>query len=165
MFLFCPKRSCICEIENNFLTFSRPFLFSIFQKSSNMSKISNALSISITEGTNAENLLYRIKRGSILHVHPDAAILGREIVLYTNYPATGNQRIQIMAVQYLSVFIIVDDKFKRTEYRTLDWYRKNGRQITTNKYQSAHIVDTDIYAEVNMNMSGTFRFWFHYKER
>uniref|UniRef100_A0A1A9VSP7 4-alpha-glucanotransferase n=1 Tax=Glossina austeni TaxID=7395 RepID=A0A1A9VSP7_GLOAU len=90
------------------------------EKSSNMSNISDALSISITEGTNAENLLYRIKRGSILHVHPDAAILGREIILCTNYPAT-------------------DDKFKRTEYRTLDWFRKNGRQITTNKYQSAHI--------------------------
>ncbi|KAL9916549.1 glycogen debranching enzyme isoform 1-T3 [Glossina fuscipes fuscipes] len=115
------------------------------EKSSNMSRISNALSISITEGTNAENFLYRIKRGSVLHVHPEAAILGREIVLYTNYPAT-------------------DDQFKRTEFRTLDWFRKNGRQITTNKYQSAHIVDTDIYAEVKMNMSGTFRFWFHYKE-
>uniref|UniRef100_A0A1A9WR90 Glycogen debranching enzyme n=1 Tax=Glossina brevipalpis TaxID=37001 RepID=A0A1A9WR90_9MUSC len=115
------------------------------EKAPNMSKISNTLSISITEGTSAENLLYRIKSGSILRVHPDAVILGREIILYTNYPAA-------------------DGKFQRTEYRILDWFRKDGKKITTNKYQSAHIVDTDIYAEVNMNISGTFRFWFHYKE-
>lgn len=110
-----------------------------------MGKNVEALSVPINEGTNAENILYRVKRGSTVHVHPDIGILGREIVLYTNYPQEGH-------------------KFKRTEYRILDWYLKNGKKITTNKYNSLHVVDTDIYTEVNMNMSGTYHFWFHYKD-
>lgn len=46
-------------------------------------------SVPIAEGTNAENVLYRIKRGTTLRVHGDATLLGREIILYTNYPAEG----------------------------------------------------------------------------
>lgn len=106
----------------------------------------DSISIPICEGTNAESILYRIKRGSTLHLHPDAGLLGREIVIHTNYPEEGK-------------------KFKRTEYRILDWYLKNGKKITTNKFQSAHVVDTDIFTQLKMSMSGTFRFWFHYKER
>lgn len=54
-----------------------------------MVKNVKAISIPLSEGTNAEHTLYRVKRGSIVHVHPDAGLLGREIVLYTNYPHEG----------------------------------------------------------------------------
>lgn len=47
------------------------------------------LSVPIKEGNDAEHVLYRVKRGSTVHVHPDAGLLGREIVLYTNYPMEG----------------------------------------------------------------------------
>uniref|UniRef100_A0A1I8PA84 Glycogen debranching enzyme n=1 Tax=Stomoxys calcitrans TaxID=35570 RepID=A0A1I8PA84_STOCA len=119
----------------------------INQNSANIKMGTNveSLSVPISEGAHAEHVLYRVKRGSTVHVHPDAGLLGREIVLYTNYPIEGQ-------------------KFKRTEYRILNWYLKNGTKITTNKYNSAHVVDTDIYTEVKMNISGTFRFWFHYKD-
>lgn len=50
---------------------------------------SECLSVPISQGTNAENVLYRVKRGTTIHVHPDAGLLGREIVLYTNYPLDG----------------------------------------------------------------------------
>ncbi|KAM7344638.1 glycogen debranching enzyme isoform 4-T5 [Cochliomyia hominivorax] len=110
-----------------------------------MVKNAKAISIPIREGPNAEHTLYRVKRGSTVHIHPDAGLLGREIVLYTNYPH--------------------DDKhFKRTEYRILHWSLKSGKKITSNKYNSLHVVDTDIYTELNFNISGTFRLWFHFKE-
>lgn len=54
-----------------------------------MGKNIESLSVPITEGTNAEHILYRVKRGSTVNVHPDAGLLGREIVLYTNYPEEG----------------------------------------------------------------------------
>ncbi|TMW42884.1 hypothetical protein DOY81_012036, partial [Sarcophaga bullata] len=111
----------------------------------NMVKNAEAISIPLTQGTNAEHTLFRVKRGSTVHIHPDADLLGREIVLYTNYPHD-------------------DKKFKRTEYRILHWFLKSGKKITTNKYNSLHVVDSDIYTEVKMNMSGTFRFWYHFKE-
>ncbi|XP_053966475.1 glycogen debranching enzyme isoform X1 [Anastrepha ludens] len=114
-------------------------------KAIEMMKSSDIHSVPIAEGTNAESVLYRIKRGSTLRVHGDASLLGREIILYTNYPAEGK-------------------KFVRTEYRILDWHSRNGKPFTTNLNKYAHVVDTDIFSQVKMNLSGTFRFWFQYKE-
>lgn len=54
-----------------------------------MVKNAKAISIPITEGQNAEHTLYRVKRGSTVHIHPDAGLLGKEIVLYTNFPTEG----------------------------------------------------------------------------
>ncbi|XP_068144512.1 glycogen debranching enzyme [Drosophila tropicalis] len=111
-----------------------------------MAKDMEIHSIPISEGQNAEHVLYRLKRGSKLCVHPDSSLLGRKIALYTNYPAEGK-------------------KFVRTEYRLLDWHLKNGKQITTVMHPEAHVVDTDIYAQVELQISGTFRFYFTYAER
>lgn len=58
-----------------------------------MVKNAKAISIPITQGTNAEHTLYRVKCGSTVHIHPDAGLLGREIVLYTNYPHDGKSFI------------------------------------------------------------------------
>lgn len=54
-----------------------------------MVKNEKAISIPIKEGPNAEHTLYRVKRGSTVRIHPDAGLLGREIVLYANYPTEG----------------------------------------------------------------------------
>ena len=53
----------------------------------------------------------------------------------------------------------------RTQYRVLEWNLKSGGRITTAKYQHAHVMDTDIYSEQKMNLSGTYRFYFRYKDR
>jgi len=103
-------------------------------------------SIPISEGQNAEHVLYRLKRGSKLSVHPDASLLGRKIVLYTNYPAEGQ-------------------KFVRTEYRVLGWQLSSGKQVTSVMHPEAHVVDTDIRSLVELNMSGTYHFYFRYLER
>lgn len=65
------------------------FLLIFFLQSLTMAKNVESIGVPITEGINAEHTLYRIKRGSTVHVHPDAGLLGREIVLYTNYPEEG----------------------------------------------------------------------------
>lgn len=110
-----------------------------------MSKDTDSHSIPITEGTNAEHVLYRLKRGSKLRVHPDVALLGRKILLHTNYPAEGK-------------------KFVRTEYRVLGWQLKDGQQITSDAHPDVHVVDTDIFSELTLNMSGTFRFYFSFAD-
>lgn len=47
-------------------------------------------SIPISEGTQAETILYRLKRGTTLRLHPETALLGKELVLNTNFPEEGN---------------------------------------------------------------------------
>ncbi|XP_070066606.1 glycogen debranching enzyme isoform X2 [Drosophila virilis] len=111
-----------------------------------MSKDIESHSIPIAEGTNAEHVLYRLKRGSTLRVHPDVSLLGRKILLHTNYPDEGK-------------------KFVRTEYRVLGWQLRNGQQITSDKHPDVHVVDTDIYSELQLNLSGTFRFYFRFADR
>ncbi|XP_030388074.1 glycogen debranching enzyme isoform X2 [Scaptodrosophila lebanonensis] len=116
-----------------------------FDKIGRMSKDTETYSIPIREGSDAEHVLYRLKRGCKLCVHPDASLLGRKIVLYTNYPAEGQ-------------------KFVRTEYRTLDWQLKTGKQITSLGHREVRVVDTDIYNELQLNISGTFHFYFAYAD-
>ncbi|ALC41670.1 CG9485, partial [Drosophila busckii] len=111
-----------------------------------MGKDTDTHSIAIAEGTNAEHVLYRLKRGSKLCVHPDSSLLGRKILLLTNYPAEGK-------------------KFVRTEYRALSWQLKNGQAATSVMHPELHVVDTDIYSEVELNMSGTYRFYFSFADR
>lgn len=111
-----------------------------------MGKETDSHSIPINEGQNAEHVLYRLKRGAKLSVHPDAALLGRKILLYTNYPAEGQ-------------------KFVRTEYRLLNWHLSSGKQISSVMHPEAHVVDTDIYSQLELNLSGTFHFYFRYLER
>ncbi|XP_016953294.2 glycogen debranching enzyme isoform X1 [Drosophila biarmipes] len=113
---------------------------------STMGKETESHSIPISEGQNAEHVLYRLKRGSKLSVHPDASLLGRKIVLYTNYPAEGQ-------------------KFVRTEYRVLNWQLSSGKQVTSVMHPEAHVVDTDIRSLVELNLSGTYHFYFRYLER
>ncbi|XP_017867030.1 PREDICTED: glycogen debranching enzyme isoform X1 [Drosophila arizonae] len=116
-----------------------------FDKVLIMTKDTDSHSIPITEGTNAEHVLYRLKRGSKLRVHPDVALLGRKILLHTNFPAEGK-------------------KFVRTEYRVLGWQLKDGQQITSDAHPDVHVVDTDIFSELTLNMSGTFRFYFSFAD-
>lgn len=53
-----------------------------------MTKSEN-LSVAIHHGVNAEQQLYRLKRGTLLHIVPGASLLGRRVALYCNLPVTG----------------------------------------------------------------------------
>ncbi|XP_055915816.1 glycogen debranching enzyme isoform X2 [Eupeodes corollae] len=103
------------------------------------------VTIALQQG-NMDSSLFRLKRGSVLRLNPDASLLGKEIILYTNYPGDGKK------------------EFIRTDNRVLDWHSKYGKQITSPKNQYVHVVDIDAYAEVKVNISGTFRFFFKEKD-
>lgn len=111
-----------------------------------MSKDTDSHSIPIAEGQNAEHVLYRLKRGSKLCIHPDVSLLGRKILLLTNYPAEGK-------------------KFVRTEYRVLGWQLKDGKTLTSVEHPEVHVVDTDIYSVLQLKLSGTYRFYFSFADR
>ena len=49
------------------------------------------LSIAFHDGINAEDTLYRVKRGSLVHLNPGPSFLGKEIAVYTNYPVDGKR--------------------------------------------------------------------------
>lgn len=55
-----------------------------------MTKPHNIVSISINHKVNAENLLYRLCRGTTLRIIPGPTLLGRRVALYCNLPVTGN---------------------------------------------------------------------------
>lgn len=54
-----------------------------------MTKSTEVLSITLNHGVNAEQSLYRLKRGTILRLVPGPSLLGRHVALYCNYPVTG----------------------------------------------------------------------------
>lgn len=54
-----------------------------------MTKSEQTLSIAINHGVNAESQLYRLKRGTTLHVVPGGSLLGRRVALYCNLPVNG----------------------------------------------------------------------------
>lgn len=49
----------------------------------------DVVSIAVQHGVNAEGQLYRLKRGTKLHIVPGSSLLGRHVALYCNYPVTG----------------------------------------------------------------------------
>lgn len=59
---------------------------------------SETLSVAIHHGVNAEQQLYRLKRGTLLHIVPGASLLGRRVALYCNLPVTGTQNFVIKLI-------------------------------------------------------------------
>lgn len=49
----------------------------------------DVLSIAISHGEDKDGTLFRLKRGTILHIVPGSKLLGRHIALYCNYPQSG----------------------------------------------------------------------------
>ena len=47
------------------------------------------VSVTLTDGDNAQSTLYRLQRGTTLRLHPGPSLLGKHITLSTNYVAAG----------------------------------------------------------------------------
>lgn len=54
-----------------------------------MTKPVELLSVALNHGGNTEDLLFRLKRGTVLQLVPGPSLLGRNVALYCNYPVTG----------------------------------------------------------------------------
>lgn len=46
----------------------------------------------------------------------------------------------------------------------MDWCTKNGRELTTGIDHWCHVYDTDIFSEVQINVPGTYHFYFKHKD-
>lgn len=54
-----------------------------------MTKSTEVISIKLDHGVHGDELLYRLKRGTVLRLVPGSSLLGRHVALYCNYPVTG----------------------------------------------------------------------------
>lgn len=111
-----------------------------------MTRLDEIASVALHDGVNAEGSLYRLKKGLKLRLIPGPSLLGKEVVLYTNFP--------------------VDDEseFVRTQYSNLIWYSKTGEKLTSHAHPFVAVIDVDIYCEIELNRSGTYHFYFCYKD-
>lgn len=74
-----------------------------------MTKPSNeVLSIALHHGVDAEDQLYRLKRGTKLRLVPGASLLGRQVALYCNYPVTGSDGVHA----FIILFLISNENYK-----------------------------------------------------
>lgn len=54
-----------------------------------MTRLDEIASVALHDGVNAEGSLYRLKKGLKLRLIPGPSLLGKEVVLYTNFPVDG----------------------------------------------------------------------------
>jgi len=52
------------------------------------------LSLALNHGVHEKSALYRLKRGTKVHLVPGASLLGRKVALYCNYP--NNSKLILM---------------------------------------------------------------------
>lgn len=56
-------------------------------------------SIVINHELHADNQLFRLKRGNVLHIVPGASLMGRRVAVYSNLPVNGEH---IISAHHLS---------------------------------------------------------------
>lgn len=132
-----------------------------------MTKSGEILSVSINHGVNAESQLYRLKRGTNLHIVPGGSLLGRRVALYCNFPVNGKTRVWWRnKIQFHIEKKLFSDKadFIRRQYIHMNWFRPDGKKITDEDQPYAEITNLDIYCELQLNRAGTFHFYFTYDQ-
>lgn len=103
------------------------------------------LSLALNHGEHREGTLYRLKRGTTLRIVPGVSLLGRHISLSTNYPVKGAQ-------------------YERSTFHTLQWHSKHG-QLLGKVNEFVEVTSLDVYCEIVVNTSGSFKFEFEYDGR
>lgn len=93
-----------------------------------------------------DSTLYRLKKQTVLRVVPGESLLGKRICIQTNYSS--------------------DEKndFVRNKFVCLEWFSRYGERIAAND-NYAEIKDLEMYCQVRMLRSGTFRFYILEEER
>lgn len=97
------------------------------------------VSVTINYQSFDDSKLYRLKKATVLRVVPGDTLLGKRISIQTNYP-------------------INDNEFIRSKFASLEWFTRYGERLSA--YENyAEIKDLEMYCEVKMLRSGTFRFY------
>ncbi|XP_055637696.1 glycogen debranching enzyme isoform X2 [Toxorhynchites rutilus septentrionalis] len=111
-----------------------------------MSDHTGSLKLAIHHNDKGEGALYRLKKNSLVHVHPGASLLGRRVAIFCNYPADGKD-------------------FDRKQYTQLKWFSPTGSQLETGKSKFLSIKDVDCYCNVHLTRSGAYHFYVLYEEK
>lgn len=106
------------------------------------------LSLALNHGEHREGNLYRLKRGTTLRIVPGVSLLGRHISLATNYPVQAGST------------------YERNTFHKLQWHHKNGAPLGGGQVnQFVEVISLDVYCEIVVSTSGSFKFEFEYEGR
>lgn len=97
------------------------------------------VSVTINYQSFDDSKLYRLKKETIVRVVPGESLLGKHISVHTNYPST-------------------EKDFIRTKFISLEWFSRYGERLPNND-NFAEIRDLEMYCQVKMVRSGSFRFY------
>lgn len=111
-----------------------------------MTDESKIVSVKINYQKYEDSTLYRLKKKTVLRVVPGESLLGKHIAIQTNYPTNES------------------NDFVRSTFVKLQWYSRYGEKLATND-DFAEIKDLEMYCQVQMLRSGTFRFHIIEEER
>jgi hypothetical protein len=107
---------------------------------------SKVVSVKINYQKLEDSTLYRLKKKTVLRVVPAESLLGKHISIQTNYPSSER------------------NDFVRNQFVSLQWYSRYGDKITANN-DFAEIKDLEMYCQVQVQRSGTFKFQILEEER
>jgi hypothetical protein len=125
-------------------------LFRYFQRE-NFTKMSSneetkVVSVKINYQKFEDSTLYRLKKKTVVRIVPGETLLGKHINIQTNYPVSEK------------------DDFVRNNFVSLEWFSRFGEKVSTNG-SYAEIRDLEMYCQVTMLRSGTFKFYIVEEEK
>ena len=135
-------------VDNNSLRNLPTFLsrHKSFQTDSEMASDGKTVnSVTINYQAFEDSKLYRLKKSTVLRVVPGESLLGKHISIQTNYPAQQNE-------------------FVRNKFVSLEWFTRYGERVSSND-NYAQIKDLEMYCQVTLQRSGTFRFYILEEDR
>ncbi|XP_058825624.1 glycogen debranching enzyme isoform X2 [Topomyia yanbarensis] len=109
-----------------------------------MSEQSLMIKLAIHHNDKGEGTLYRLKKNSLVHVHPGASLLGRRVAIYCNYPSDGKD-------------------FDRKQYTQLQWFSSTGTLLNSDGDKFISIKDIDLYCTIHLTRSGAYHFYIVYE--
>lgn len=134
--------------------------------------------IVINDGQHADNQLFRLKRGTVLHIVPGASLMGRRVAVYSNLPVNGECGLSdwecetddddddcVDADRSIRSTLHSTDKadFLREQYLHVNWFNGSGKRVTSQEEPYADITNLDVYCELELNRAGAFHFYFTYQ--
>ncbi|XP_062560006.1 glycogen debranching enzyme isoform X2 [Armigeres subalbatus] len=109
-----------------------------------MADQTGTIKLAIHHNDPGKGTLYRLKKNSMVHVHPGPSLLGRRVAIFCNYPADG-------------------EDFDRNRYSQLKWFSPTGTQLQLNGSKYLSIRDVDCYCNVHLTRSGAYHFYILYE--
>lgn len=107
---------------------------------------SKTVSVTINYQSFDDSKLYRLQKSTVLRVVPGESLLGKHITIQTNYPTNDS------------------NEFVRNKFVSLEWFSRYGERLPNND-NFAEIRDLQMYCQVKMLRSGTFRFYILEEDR